>query len=111
MNRFSVTAKESGERIDALLARNGLTRAAAQRLLEAGLVTLSGAAVKKNRRTTAGECYEVSVPLPEASALTPQDIPLEVVFEDEDVIVVNKPRGLVVHPAPGHPDGTLVNAI
>jgi len=111
MNSFSVTAKESGERIDALLSRNGLTRAAAQRLLEAGLVTLHGEAVKKNRRTKAGECYEVSVPPPEDPALTPQDIPLEVVFEDEDVIVVNKPRGLVVHPAPGHPDGTLVNAL
>jgi 23S rRNA pseudouridine1911/1915/1917 synthase len=111
MNKIHVTAKESGERIDALLAQNGLTRAAAQRLLESGYVTLRGAAVKKSRRTEPGEVYEVCLPEAETVETRPQAIPLEIVYEDGDVIVVNKPRGLVVHPAPGHPDGTLVNAL
>ena len=108
-----VRAEESGERIDALLARSidGLTRSQAQRLIEAGAVTLSGAAVKKNRRSAGGEAYLVLLPEPEEVPLAAQDIPLDVVYEDGDVIAVNKPRGMVVHPAPGHPDGTLVNAL
>ena len=111
---LQITAEESGERIDALLARilPELSRSAAQRLLEEERVLLRGRTVKKNYRCAAGDCFAVS--LPEAAEdlpLVPQDIPLDVVYEDEDVIVVNKPRGLVVHPAPGHPDGTLVNAL
>ena len=111
---LQITAEESGERIDALLARilPELSRNAAQRLLEEGRVTLLGRPVRKNYKCLAGECFSVSLPEPpEDFALLPQDIPLDVVFEDADVIVVNKPRGLVVHPAPGHPDGTLVNAL
>ena len=88
-----------------------LSRSAAQRLLEEGLVTLLGKPVRKNYRCAAGDCFELVLPEPEDLPLVPQDIPLDVVFEDSDVIVVNKPRGLVVHPAPGHPDGTLVNAL
>ena len=108
-----VKALESGERIDALLARymDSLTRSQAQRLIEAGAVTLGGAEVKKNRKSAAGETYRVELPEPAEIPLTAQDIPLDVVYEDADVVVVNKPRGLVVHPAPGHPDGTLVNAL
>ena len=106
-----ITAEENGERIDTLLARKGYTRSAAQRFLEAGLVTLNGQPVRKNRRTVPGEIYVVLEPAPADSPLCPQDIPLDIVYEDEDVIAVNKPRGLVVHPAPGHPDGTLVNAL
>ena len=108
-----VRAEESGERIDALLARSidGLTRSQAQRLIEAGAVTLSGAAVKKNRKSAAGELYRVTLPEAAEAELAAEDIPLDVVYEDEDVIAVNKPRGMVVHPAPGHPDGTLVNAL
>ena len=110
---LQITAEESGERIDALLARMvpELSRSAAQRLLEEGLVTLLGKPVRKNYRCAAGDCFELVLPEPEDLPLVPQDIPLDVVFEDSDVIVVNKPRGLVVHPAPGHPDGTLVNAL
>ena len=67
--------------------------------------------VKKSHRTSAGEIYSVTQDEPEAPAAVPQDIPLDIVFEDADVIVVNKPRGMVVHPAPGHSDGTLVNAL
>ena len=113
MNIVTMTAQESAERIDALLARSieGLTRSAAQRLLEQGRVKKDGAAVKKNYKTAAGDVFEVELPEPEAADLLPQDIPLDVAYEDDDLIVVNKPRGLVVHPAPGHPDGTLVNAL
>lgn len=108
-----VKAEESGERVDALLARSidGLTRSQAQRLLEQGAVTLGGEAVRKNRRTAEGETYAVEIPETAETELVAQDIPLDVVYEDADVIVVNKPRGMVVHPAPGHPDGTLVNAL
>ena len=110
---IEITAEESGERIDALLARlvPELTRSAAQRLLEEGLVTLGGVPVKKNRRTELGEVYAALLPEPELPEPEPQDIPLDIVYEDADVVVVNKPRGMVVHPAPGHPDGTLVNAL
>jgi 23S rRNA pseudouridine1911/1915/1917 synthase len=108
-----ITAEESGERIDALLARQAedLTRSAAQRLLESDMVLLRGRPVKKNYRCAAGDRFSVLLPEPDEVPLIAQDIPLEVAHEDEDVIVVNKPRGMVVHPAPGHPDGTLVNAL
>jgi len=113
METIQVTAQESGERIDALLSRTvaGLSRSAAQRLLAGGLVTRGGAPVKKNALTAAGDVFTVCLPETEEAPLTAQDIPLDVVYEDGDVIVVNKPRGMVVHPAPGHPDGTLVNAL
>ena len=112
-NDLIVTAMESGERLDALLARtiDSLTRSAAVRLIEQGLVTLSGKSVKKNYKCSAGDVFEVILPEVEEVPLIAQDIPLDVVYEDGDVIVVNKPRGMVVHPAPGHPDGTLVNAL
>lgn len=110
---YSVLAKESGERIDALLALEieDLTRSQAVRLIESGAVTLNGVPVKKNRRTTAGEVYIALIPDSEEAPITPEDIPLDVVWEDQDLIVINKPRGMVVHPAPGHPSGTLVNAL
>jgi 23S rRNA pseudouridine1911/1915/1917 synthase len=112
-NTRFITAEESGDRVDALLARSvpGLTRSAAQRLIAAGFVLLDGGALKKNYRCAAGDEFEVTLPPPEDAPLLPQNIPLDVVYEDGDVIVVNKPRGMVVHPAPGHPDGTLVNAL
>ena len=112
-NYICITAEESGERIDALLARTlpSLSRSQVQKLLEQGMVTLNGRELKKNFRCSAGECYELLLPEPDELPLIPQDIPLDVVYEDGDLIVINKPRGLVVHPAPGHPDGTLVNAL
>lgn len=99
--------------MDVFLAANltGLTRSAAQRLLESGRVTLDGAVVKKNHRTSPLEELVVVQDEPEDPRAVPQDIPIDVVYEDADVVVVNKPRGMVVHPAPGHPDGTLVNAL
>ena len=113
MTPLKCVADHTGERVDQFLARTvpDLTRSAVQRLLEEGAVTLGGEPVKKNRKTEAGEVYVVALPDPEPIEATPQNIPLDVVYEDEDVIVVNKPVGMVVHPAPGHPDGTLVNAL
>ena len=108
-----IEAKESGERIDALLAHSipGFSRNAAQRLLDSGSVFLNGTPLRKNYKCLRGDRFEVFLPEPAESELIPQDIPLDIRFEDEDVIVVNKPRGMVVHPAPGHADGTLVNAL
>ena len=111
MTRLTVTAG-GVERADQFLARAcGLTRSAAQKLMEEGAVLCGQEPVKKNRKTSPGEVYTVTLPDPQPVDVLPQDIPLDVVYEDEDVIVVNKPVGMVVHPAPGHPDGTLVNAL
>ena len=108
-----ITAEVSGPRVDAWLSEQvpGLTRSAAQRLLAEGQVTRDGVAVKKNEKITAGNVYTVVMNEAVDVPLVAQNIPLDVVYEDEDVIVVNKPRGMVVHPAPGHPMGTLVNAL
>ena len=113
MTTLTRTADQAGERADAFLARTveELTRSAAQRLLEEGAVTLKGKPLKKNYKTTPGDVLEVVLPDPEPVDVLPQNIPLDVVYEDGDVIVINKPVGMVVHPAPGHPDGTLVNAL
>ena len=109
---FPLTVPEPG-RADAVLAAalDGLTRSAAQRWLEEGRVTLNGQPLKKNAKLQAGDVVVLSPPQPQPVDLVPQDIPLDVVYEDGDVIVVDKPVGMVVHPAPGHPDGTLVNAL
>ena len=113
MAALTLTADRAGERADSLLCRlvPGLTRSGAQRLLERGAVTLDGRSVRKNDRPAPGQVLEVLLPDPQPIAVLPQNIPLDVIYEDGDVIVVNKPVGLVVHPAPGHPDGTLVNAL
>lgn len=108
-----ITAEESGERIDALLARNieNLSRNAAQNLIEKGGCLLEGIPVKKNYKCRKGDTFEIQLPEPALTELVAQNIPLDIAYEDESLIVVNKPRGLVVHPAPGHYDGTLVNAL
>ena len=113
MEQRTIQTQESAERIDALLARSlpELTRSAAQRLLAQGAVTKDGAPVKKNYKTAPGDTFVVTLPDAAPSELVAQDLPLDVVYEDDDVIVVNKPVGMVVHPAPGHSDGTLVNAL
>ena len=113
MEPILLRADRDGERADQFIARlvPELTRSAAQRLLEEGAVTLAGRPVKKNYKTAPGDVLAVVLPEPEPVDAAPQDIPLDVVYEDGDVIVVNKPVGMVVHPAAGHPDGTLVNAL
>ena len=113
MTPITITADLPGERVDQLLARQlpQLSRSAAQRLIEEGALTLAGLPVKKNHKASPGEQFTLALPDPTPLDVLPQDIPLDIVYEDSDVIVVNKPVGLVVHPAPGHPDGTLVNAL
>ncbi len=108
-----LTPDREGERCDQFLSRQlpELSRSAAQRLLEEGAVTLRGVRVKKNYKTTPGDELVLVLPDPVEADVLPQDIPLDVAYEDDDVIVVNKAVGMVVHPAAGHPDGTLVNAL
>lgn len=110
---LTTDSNDAGSRLDAYLAAHvdGLSRSAAARLLAEGCVLLDGAPAGKSTRLCGGETVSLAVPEAAETAVEPQDIPLDVVYEDEDVIVVNKPAGLVVHPAPGHPDGTLVNAL
>ena len=105
--------EDAGQRLDSFLAAHldGISRSAAARLLEEGCVLCDGRVPGKSLRLTGAEEISVTLPQPEDTELIPQDIPLDVVYEDADVIVINKPTGLVVHPAPGHPDGTLVNAL
>ena len=103
----------AGERLDAYLARSvpDLSRSGAQKLLEDGNVTLNGKKAKKNDRLNPGDQVQVEIPEPQPVDIAAKDIPLEIVYEDEDVLVINKPKGLVVHPAAGHQDDTLVNGL
>ena len=112
-NTYTIKAQESGERIDALLAQEieEITRSQVVRLIEQGAVTLRCAPIKKNHRVTAGEIFVVEIPEVEETEILAENIPLDIAFEDDDLVVVNKPRGMVVHPAPGHASGTLVNAL
>lgn len=108
-----ITVRESGDRIDALLAHSidDLSRSAAQGLIEKGLVLVNTRPVKKNYICSAGDRIEITLPPVSDVPLIPQDLPLDIVYEDDFLLAVNKARGMVVHPAPGHPDGTLVNAL
>ena len=106
-------ADTAGERLDAFLARavEGLTRSSAQRLLEEGCVLVDGKPAKKNHKLNIGQEVSVTVPEPKEVDIVPTEMPLDIVYEDEDVLVINKPKGLVVHPAAGHQDDTLVNGL
>lgn len=109
---LTAATEHAGVRLDAFLSADGaLTRSQAARLIAEGRVRVNGKPAAKSARLSGGETVTVDIPQLRETALPPQDIPLDVVYEDDDVIVVNKPTGLVVHPAPGHPDGTLVNAL
>ena len=109
---LTAATEHAGVRLDAFLSADGaLTRSQAARLIAEGRVRVNGKPAAKSARLSGGETVTVDVPQLRETALPPQDIPLDVVYEDDDIIVVNKPTGLVVHPAPGHPDGTLVNAL
>ncbi|MDI3316404.1 MAG: RluA family pseudouridine synthase [Bacillota bacterium] len=104
----------AGQRIDRWLAAQAeleASRSQVQRWLEEGRVQVDGRPVRASERLRAGSRVTVDVPAPPVSRARPEPIPLRIVYEDADLIVVDKPRGLVVHPAPGHPDGTLVNAL
>lgn len=111
--RLEVDAGAAGERLDAWVAGRmaGESRSRIAQLIGEGRVRLNGEAVRKSERLSAGDVVEVEIPEPEPSAVEPEPIPLDIVYEDGDLAVVNKPAGLVVHPAPGHRTGTLVNAL
>ena len=110
---LTVTSDQTGKRIDSWLAEQieGLTRSAAQNLLTDGAVRCNGQSLKKNYKLVGGETIAVTLPELREVDLTPEDIPLDIIYEDADIIVVNKPRGMVVHPAAGNWNGTLVNAL
>ena len=109
---LTASATDVGKRLDQFAAEVGeLTRSAATRLIEEGAVVVNGAKSTKNYRLREGDAVEITLPTPEPCEAIPQNIPLDIVYEDEDLIVVNKPVGMVVHPAAGNPDGTLVNAL
>ena len=103
---------DAGARLDQFASVGAeLSRSAVSRLIEEGGVTVNGATVAKNYRVRMGDTVEILLPAPTPCEAIPQDIPLDVVYEDDDLIVINKPVGMVVHPAAGNPDGTLVNAL
>ncbi len=110
---IELICEEAGERLDVFLthALEGLTRSAAQNLLEKGSVQVNGKPVKKNYRTCSGDRITVCLPEPVSPDITPTPMELSIVYEDEDVILIDKPKGLVVHPAAGHWDDTLVNGL
>ena len=110
---MTLIADTAGERLDAFLARSelGLSRSAVQKLMEEGCVQLSGKPGRKNDRLNVGDVVEVTLPEPKAVDVAPTQMELDIVYEDEDVVVINKPKGLVVHPAAGHQDDTLVNGL
>ena len=104
--------EEPGTRIDVYLAQTGpLSRSALERLIVQNRVTVNGVIAKKKHRVSAGEVIVVDEPDPAPADMTPEEMPLDVIYEDDDLLVINKPRGLVVHPSPGHESGTLVNAL
>ena len=109
---LTVSDELAGLRLDAWLAGAAdMTRSAAARLIDEGRVKLNGRSVPKKYAVKTGDEIEIDIPEPEASEALPEDIPLDVIYEDEYIIVINKPSGMVVHPAPGNYSGTLVNAL
>ena len=110
---MTLTAPESGARLDAFLAANepSLSRTAAQKLIESGLVFVNGRQAAKSVRLASGDTVTFTLPEPKPLETKAQDIPLDIVYEDDDLLVINKPKGMVVHPAAGNEDGTLVNAL
>ena len=108
-----LSEREEGIRLDKVLAERlpDLTRTAIQRLLEEEQVLINGKPAAKNRKGRAGDSVAVRIPDPEPLCLQAENVPLDIVYEDDDLLVVNKPQGMVVHPAPGNYQGTLVNAL
>lgn len=107
-----IAPDDVGKRLDIFVSETaGVTRSAAQRLIDGEFVTVNDRPAAKNYRLRPGDEVETELPEPVPLDAEPQDIPLDIVYEDADLLVVNKPKGMVVHPAPGNPDGTLVNAL
>ena len=110
---LTAAPEDAGLRLDAFLAKQlpELSRSRIQQLLEQGCILAEGRPGKKNQRLSPGERILLDLPEPAEADPEPEEIPLDILFEDEDLLVVNKPKGMVVHPAPGHESGTLVNAL
>ncbi len=109
---LTASAQDAGKRLDAFVAAgSSLSRNAAQRLIEAGDILVNGREAQAKTKLHEGDEITVTPPPPSVTDTVPQDIPIEIVYQDEDIAVINKPKGMVVHPAAGNPDGTLVNAI
>lgn len=110
---FNIPAENAGMRIDKFLSEQelGITRSGIQKLIDDGAVTVCGKQIGKNYKLRTGDAVSVEIPEPEALDVVPQNIPVNIIYEDDSLLVVNKPKGMVVHPAAGNPDGTLVNAL
>ena len=113
MKEYIVSQEEKGKRLDAYIssANTDITRTSAQRLIEDGNILVNGKNAKVSYKIQENDKISVEIPEPKQIELKAQNIPIEIIYEDSDIIVVNKPKGMVVHPANGNPDGTLVNAI
>lgn len=112
MDEFTIAATADSDRLDRYVSyKIGISRSYAARLAEDGLITVNGKTAGKKAKIKTGDTITVLFPVPEEPAAKPQNIPIDIVYEDDSLIVVNKPQGMVVHPAPGNPDGTLVNGL
>ena len=110
---LTVEEEDIGTRCDRFLAGKlpDLSRSRIQELIAEGAVQIDGRPVKSSRKMMEGETIEIRIPDPEVPEIRPEAIPLDILYEDNDLLIVNKPKGMTVHPAPGHPDGTLVNTV
>ena len=113
MEQIKFTADRSGERIDRFLSENleNLSRSYIQKLLKDGKISVNQSSVKPNYKISENDKIEVFIPDPEVLDILPENIPLDILYEDSDILIVNKPKNMVVHPAPGHYEHTLVNAV
>ena len=111
--KIQISEEQKGQRLDKILSliNEEWSRSQVQQWIKAGNVLVNGSASKANYKCQEGDSIEITIEEPEELDITPEDIPLDIYYEDADVIVVNKPKGMVVHPAPGHTSGTLVNAL
>ncbi len=113
MEKITVNSEKQGKRIDAFVSENieDMSRTMAQKLIDDGKILVNSKRVKSSYKVETNDIVEVEIPKPTETTIKAQDIPVPIIYEDDDIIVVNKPKGMVVHPANGNPDGTLVNAI
>ncbi|MBE7051284.1 MAG: RluA family pseudouridine synthase [Ruminococcaceae bacterium] len=111
MDKITLVCEESGTRIDKYISVDGMTRATVQRLIENGGITVNGKPTKNNYKLKSGDIIEIEPEEPQDANIEAENIELDIVYEDDSLLVVNKPQGMVVHPAPGNYSGTLVNAL